>query len=132
AVLHIGDQTIGVAASVIAAKPSLFGYDGQDVAVGIRPEHLEDATLAREANDTLTGTVTIREGLGSEVLLHVELNAQVVSSDGASTTISDKGTASLVARVDPHTGVKEGDSVRLAVDVSQLHLFDLSTGRAIR
>ena len=132
AVLHVGDQTIGVAASVLAAKPALLGYDGQDVAVGIRPEHLEDASLAREANDILTGTVTIREGLGSEVLLHVELGAQVVSSDGTSTTVSDKATATMVARVDPHTGAKEGDAVRLAVDVTQLHLFDLGSGLAIR
>ena len=132
AVLHIGEQTIGVAASVVAAKPALQGYDGHDVAVGVRPEHLEDAALAREANDVLSGTVSIREGLGSEVLLHVELGAQVVSSDGTSTTVSDKATATVVARVDPHTGAKEGDAVRLAVDVSQLHLFDLTTGHAIR
>jgi len=132
AVLHIGEQTIGVAASVVAAKPALQGYDGHDVAVGVRPEHLEDAALAREANDVLSGTVSIREGLGSEVLLHVELGAQVVSSDGTSTTVSDKATATVVARVDPHTGAKEGDAVRLAVDVSQLHLFDLTTGLAIR
>ena len=132
AVLHIGTQTIGVHADVIAARPSLLGYDGADVGVGIRPEHLEDAALADSAHDTLSGTVTIREGLGAEVLLHVALDARVVSSDGATTTVSDKPTATVVARAAARTTAKVDQQVTLAVDVRHLHLFDLSTGLSIR
>ncbi len=38
--LKFGSSTLTVPASVLAKAPSLAGYDGRRVAVGIRPEHL--------------------------------------------------------------------------------------------
>ena len=62
------------------ATESLAAYNGRDVAVGIRPEHLiEDA--APGAANTITGKVTVREGLGSEVILHLEVDADGVDTE---------------------------------------------------
>ena len=41
-------------------------------------------------------------------------------------------TARLVGRFDPHTRVREGDMIDVAIDVSALHFFDPETGLAIR
>jgi hypothetical protein len=37
-----------------------------------------------------------------------------------------------VARVEPHATAQIGDRASLAVDTSQLHLFDLDTGLRLR
>jgi ABC-type sugar transport system ATPase subunit len=38
----------------------------------------------------------------------------------------------FVAKVDPRTEAKVGDTVQLVVDTSRLHLFDPDDGRGIR
>ena len=129
--VRIGDQTLDIPASVLAARPGLQAYDGRDIAVGIRPEHLEDAGIATGGSDFISGVVGIREGLGAEVLLHVDLSARKVASDGASTSIDDRPSSTIVARVAPHSAARAGETVRLAVDTSHLHLFDLETGRSV-
>jgi multiple sugar transport system ATP-binding protein len=132
-VLQVGSQSIDVPASVLAARPSLVDYDGQDVAVGLRPEHIEDAEIGGDGAHVLNGEVEIREGLGAEVLLHVLLNSSGVSAgDGGPAVISAEPTHTIVARVTPTTTLKPGDTARLAIRIDQVHLFDLATGLSIR
>ena len=61
----------------LAAHPALEAYVGRDVILGIRPEDLEDAALAPDtpADRRLTGTVELREALGSEIMVHFEVDA---------------------------------------------------------
>jgi len=134
ATLTVGSNVIAVPESVRAARPSLAGYDGRSLAVGLRPEHIADASLGGiEGRSTLRGTVTVREGLGSEVLLHVTVDAaKVRAEDIDAETPGDDHSSVIVARVSPHTAAKPNDTIELAADVSQLQLFDLETGRAIR
>ena len=132
-VLQVGSQSINVPASVLAARPSLASYDGQDVAVGLRPEHIEDAEIGGDSANVLNGEVEIREGLGSEVLLHVLLNSSGVSAgEGGPPVVSTDSTHPIVARVTPTTALKPGDTARLAIRIDQVHLFDLATGLSIR
>ena len=132
-VLQVGSQSINVPASVLAARPSLVDYDGQDVAVGLRPEHIEDAEIGGDSANVLNGEVESREGLGSEVLLHVLLNSSGVSAgDGGPAIVSNDSTHPIVARVTPTTALKPGDTARLAIRIDQVHLFDLATGLSIR
>jgi multiple sugar transport system ATP-binding protein len=55
-----------------AREHALERYLGQKVVLGIRPEHLEDASLARDAapGSVIEVMVELREELGSEVDLH--------------------------------------------------------------
>jgi multiple sugar transport system ATP-binding protein len=132
--LTLGSSTVSVPESVRAARPSLAEYDGRDLAVGIRPEHIADAALGgTEGRSTITGNVEVREGLGSEVLLHVTVDAgKVTAEDIESETRGDDNSSVIVARVAPITKLQPDQPATLAVDTSHLQLFDLESGRAIR
>src|SRR5579871_336321 len=109
--IAFGEHTL-----VVGDHPELAAYEGGTVMLGIRPENLEDAELtnAEREGRTITTTCTLREALGSEVLLHFTV-----------------GGENLVARVHPETRVREGEQMRLAVDTRRLHFFDPQTQRAI-
>jgi len=131
--LTLGSNTVSVPQSVIAARPSLAGYDGRLLAVGIRPEHLADASKGTDGRSIIEGEVTTREGLGSEVLLHVSIDApKVTAEDIESETPGDESHSVIVARVEPHTALKSGDRAVLAAATENLQLFDLESGQAIR
>jgi multiple sugar transport system ATP-binding protein len=105
--------------------PALRAYEGGDVILGIRPEDIEDAGLVSGApsDRTLDTVCSLREALGSEVLVHfpaVAETQQLVDTDSL-----------FVARLDPETTVREGDRVRLVVDTRRLHFFDPASGLAI-
>src|SRR4051812_7495113 len=67
--VRFGPHTLQVDDALRAARPALAGSVGRTVALGIRPEDIEDAALARDApaDRRLTATVDIREDMGSEV-----------------------------------------------------------------
>jgi multiple sugar transport system ATP-binding protein len=123
----IGSQTLRVPAEVVAAKSLLTSYDGKEVAVGLRPEHLEDVAIAPSEN-ILVGDVVVREGLGSEVIVHVSTDAPMVKAVGVE---HSENTSAVVAKLDPATALRIGDRATLSVDTRRLHFFDLSTGLAI-
>ena len=132
--LTVGSCTLRVPEAVRAARPSLAGYDGRDLAVGVRPEHIADAALGNtEGRSMLSGTVEVREGLGSEVLLHVTVDAgKVTAEDIESETRGDEHSSVIVARVAPTSKLLPDQTAQLAVDTEHLQLFDLESGLAIR
>jgi multiple sugar transport system ATP-binding protein len=145
--LRIGDQQIAVPEDVARRRPALAGYAGRKLAVGIRPEHMEDATLARDGGGRLRGKVLLTEALGSEILAHVEMKASPVVTEevveGAvyeaeeAEVMTDllsetEGRATFVGRFDPASRVKPDSEVEVAVDTNKLQFFDLETGFAIR
>ena len=104
--LKFGSSTLTVPASVLAAAPSLAGYDGRRVAVGIRPEHMTVGVDG--APDTISGSVDVREGLGSEVILHVTTDAVGVDTSAAENTAATSDRV-VVARVEPHATAQPGE-----------------------
>ena len=72
---------------------------GRRVAVGIRPEHMTVGVDG--APDTISGVVDVREGLGSEVILHVTTDAVGVDTSAAENTAATSDRV-VVARVEPH------------------------------
>jgi multiple sugar transport system ATP-binding protein len=146
--LELGDQELPVPDDVARRRPALAGYAGRALAVGIRPEHLEDAAVARNGGARLRGHVLLTEALGSEILAHVELNAKPVVTDdvveGAVVNAEeqevaadlmgdhgDGGKTTFVGRFDPTSRVKPDADVELDVDTEKLQFFDLETGYAI-
>ena len=83
------------------------------------------------------------EELGAEDLVIFGVDAPRISSEtlstgGRRTTSSTRGSlladdrrCLVVARVDARHAVGAGDAVELAVDTSELHFFDPSTGTAL-
>ncbi|MEP7202535.1 MAG: TOBE domain-containing protein, partial [Ilumatobacteraceae bacterium] len=126
--LRLGSATIKVA----GAPASLADYNGREVAVGIRPEHISEGTAA-SGDNTLSGKVTVREGLGSEVILHIEVDADGVDTEAVRDAMeSEKAGQTVSARLPPRTPLKLDETAHLVVDPEQLHLFDLESGLAIR
>jgi multiple sugar transport system ATP-binding protein len=143
-VARIEGQTLVVPEQVEAERPALTGYDGRKVAVGIRPEQLEDAAFSSNGDSRLRGQVLLTEALGSEVLVHVEVAGRRIASDEAAEVADDMAMADdlaldpsgnhtiFIGRFDATSEVRPGHVVELAVDTSKLHFFDLESGAAIR
>jgi multiple sugar transport system ATP-binding protein len=119
--VSFGEYSLAIDDEVIAERPALGGYAGADVIVGIRPEDFEDAAFAADAppERTLTTVCSLREALGSEVLVHFPV-----------ATVADE-SSTFVARVHPQTGAREGERLRLVVDTRRLHFFNPASGLAI-
>jgi len=114
--------------------------------VGIRPEDIEDVSIAAGAppERRLATRVDLREALGSEVLAYFSVDAPPVLTEDTKELARDLGTSEdledlaqqrqsiFVARLDPRTGAREGQQMELAVDTSRLHFFDPEDGLAIR
>jgi multiple sugar transport system ATP-binding protein len=108
------------------AIPAIAAYEGAEVAVGIRAEHLGDPGTGGAGRPRLRGLVRFVELLGSERLVQLELDATPVgNTDGAAPAI-------VTARFDAHAAIGVGELTELAVATEHLHFFDLETGAAIR
>ena len=129
-----------------SAGSRLESYAGRTVVVGIRPESLEDAALVTGApeNRRLRGKATLREALGSDALLHfsvdgsrglpshlrdlahdIEDPAELQEFD------RDERQITFIGRFDPHSGVREGELVDVAIQPGALMLFDPETGKRL-
>jgi multiple sugar transport system ATP-binding protein len=133
--INVGPASISIPGSVLAARPALQSYSGRDVIVGIRPENLEDAAIATGAVDGqfLEMDVTMREGLGSEVVLHGAIDGtppQIATAQGEALAVG-KGVP-IIARCDPRTTLQRGGRARFAINTERLQFFDAETGLAIR
>jgi multiple sugar transport system ATP-binding protein len=144
--LTFGDLRLAVPDDVARRLPALAGYAGRTLAVGIRPEHLEDAAVARNGGARIRGRVLLTEALGSEILAHVELPAKpVVTEDvvegavvleeeqsvAADLMEHDGNKTTFVGRLDPASRARPDSDIELEVDTEKLQFFDLETGFAV-
>jgi multiple sugar transport system ATP-binding protein len=136
--ITVGQQRLTIPPERLLDSPRLREYAGRDVIVGIRPEILEDAAIdergARGA--TLPVQVLLREGLGSEVVVHARLDARAPSvktaAQGEQIPLHEEGGVGIIARLDPRTSVALDAPATLTIELERLHFFDPETGLAIR
>jgi multiple sugar transport system ATP-binding protein len=143
---RVGSQPVALPHSLLEERPGLRRSVGGDVVLGIRPEAFEDARFSSSVPEEhmIDVDVSLAESLGSEVIVHFELESTAVSpaevgaeTNGASNglrvaeLVADGGRAAMTARVDPRTSAKTGGPLRLALDVERLHFFDPVTQRAL-
>ena len=95
---------------------SLGAYEGREVFMGIRPEHvgLVGHSDLPHGNNVLRGEVVVVESLGAQTDLIVDVAGQ-----------------HLTAKVEGMAPVQPGDSVDLLIDQTRLHAFDNETELAI-
>jgi multiple sugar transport system ATP-binding protein len=204
-----GPHRLLIVEQCLRDHPGLERYLGRTVVFGIRPEHLEDASLARDVTpgSVIDVSVELREELGSEVDVHCavgvaplhpvladeEEDAVITTVAGAAGTDGAAGlagaaavagaaagaagidreaagaagmagagavagtapagpagaaagpayppdpadpvatlAATIVARMDPRTALREGERARVHVDLAALHFFDPDTGATLR
>jgi multiple sugar transport system ATP-binding protein len=143
-----GPHRLPVTGPALAGHPALESYLGRKVILGIRPEHLEDEAYALDPapGSVIEVSVELREELGSEVDLHcgvgtAALHPPGTEEDPAGAVDRPGGTgpagtpsslaATVVARMNPRTRLREGDRARVHVDVTALHFFDPGTGASL-
>ena len=146
-VVELGGHRLPVPDDVAAARPALRRYEDRVVVLGIRPEDMEDASLVSDAPSErrISSTVELREALGSDVVVHITVDAPPAMTEDARELAVDVGAEALeqveqraeggqsevVARLNPRTSVRKGDRVELVVDTRRLHFFDADDGSGI-
>jgi multiple sugar transport system ATP-binding protein len=142
--VDIGQQRLALDEAALTTHPALRAYEGRQVILGIRPEDLEDAGLVPDtpADRRLRGMTELREALGSELVVHFtvegthpaltedlkELARDAGEVEGPE---AQEGHALLVGKFGARAGVKEGETVEVAVDTRSLHFFDAETSEGI-
>lgn len=146
--LRVGDQAIGLDRTEVAAASRLGDYVGRTLIAGVRPEKLEDAALVPEeaADRRLSADVRLRESLGSEVMVHFQVEAAPAVSDeldelteGADESVLMSALdqerrvrrTSFVGRFSIATTVKEGTRHDIAIGPGALRFFDPASGAAL-
>jgi multiple sugar transport system ATP-binding protein len=142
----IGSQSVDLGEQALSNRPALKDYEGRKVVIGIRPEHLEDASLASDvpAGRRLTGEVALTEALGAELIVYIksdaapaytedvkELAHDVGATEPPAAALSEDGGATLIGRFNSRSRVRNGERVEIAVDTEGLHFFDPETGLGI-
>jgi multiple sugar transport system ATP-binding protein len=122
---------------------ALEAYVGRAVIAGIRPEHLDDVSLAPDTppGRRLRGMVELREALGSELMVHFTVEGtRPAETEETQELASDTATgldgrhaedALFVGRFGARAHVSEGEPVEVSVDTSSMHFFDPETGLGI-
>lgn len=92
------------------------GYVGKTVILGIRPEDLHDDAAYLEASpkSVFEATIRVYELLGAEAYLYFDIN-----------------DTNCTARVNPRTTARPGDTIKLAMDLNKVHVFDKDTEQVI-
>ena len=141
--LRFGEHRLALDPATLESRPGLAGYEGRRLILGIRPEDMEDAAVSGvdDSERCLDAVVDIREDMGSEVFVHFRVDAPplrgedvraAVGEDAleASADASSRGVL-FVARVDRESRLREGEAIRLSIDVRRLHFFDIESGDAL-
>jgi len=131
---------------VLSARPALMSYIGRRVALGIRPEDIDDAALVAGAEGSIVHlAVAEHEDMGSELLLYFDLDASPVLTQDMQSLAADQGAdvlrsleqqamnrqARIAARVGSRSHARSGETAAVHVDMRNAHFFDLTTGDAI-
>ena len=109
--LHFDNNSIKVPAAKAKALID-GGYVGKTVILGIRPEdiHDDEMFISNSPDSIIDANIRLYEMLGAEVFLYFD--------------IKDR---SITARVNPRTTARPGDTIKVALDLTKIHVFDKDT-----
>jgi multiple sugar transport system ATP-binding protein len=152
-----GRTRLPLSREAVGEKSDELGqYVGKDVALGIRPEHIEDAGLAEgealgggNAPNTMEVEPQVIESMGSEkyvyfevpreLTVHLHSLEEITEGVGAG---ADEGGAEpegsaddfgdlMVARVSAESTARLRENMRLVIDASKIKLFDPESEKAL-
>ena len=141
-----GKERIALDEKERASHSQLEGHVGKRVVVGVRPEHLADAALVSggRADRRLRGLVRLKEALGSEIIVHFQIEAAPAVSPEL-TELEEVRESALLEQLDQRhvrrtafvgrfgvdTQVVEDASAEIAVAPGALRFFSPETGQAL-
>jgi multiple sugar transport system ATP-binding protein len=144
--VSLGGTVVPLDSAEAADHTALDRYVGRQVVIGIRPERLEDAAVATDmpAERRIGGVVTLRETLGSDVLVHFEVaGARPLSEHVRAAAVeaavdpvelepaADEPGLLFIGRFDPSSPTRQQEAVQAAIRPGAMQLFDPETGIAI-
>ena len=96
--------------------PALRYYMGKEVIIGIRPEciHDEEIFLNSMKDNVIDVDVDVTELMGAEIYLYLSVGEQ-----------------NATARVSSRSQARAGDKIKVAIEVSRIHIFDKDTQKFI-
>jgi multiple sugar transport system ATP-binding protein len=147
--VNIGSSRIGLDEAEVATVRGIDDYVGKKVVVGIRPDRLEDAAVASEAppDRRFAGLATLRETLGSDVLVHFSVDGGRPLSSAVNAIAHDaedpveleavefetvEGALLFIGRFSPRSKVRTQEPVVVAVQPASIQVFDTDSGRSLR
>jgi len=111
---------------------------GKDlVIVGLRPEHIKDATLRDEVRDGVgfTAPVDVTEWLGNEQYAYIPFAADGAVQgklDELDRDLDGEGMRTqMVVNLDARSRIIEGEDADFVFDPSLMHVFDPETGECL-
>jgi len=128
--LPFGDVTLTQEVHDLLAKHN----SPPNVIVGVRPEHLEDASLidtyARIRALTFEVTADFVESLGADKYVHFTAEGAGARAQQLAELAAESGVGEneFVARVSTESKVTPGQTIELALDTTKLIIFNADTG----
>jgi multiple sugar transport system ATP-binding protein len=119
------------------------GQGAQDVIVGMRPEHFEDAAVEQEDHPDrmkFRTRVDVVESMGSEKYVYFDVQAQELHTADLDELAADAGIEDLpshgdgqqvVARLSAESQAAPGGELELTLDTSQMKLFATESGSSL-
>ena len=115
---------------------------GKHIVVGIRPEHMEDASLVQDGarGATFRTKIDVLESVGSDIYAHFTIPTEGIDSEelrelaedaGMEDVRREEGQDEAVARFSTASKARQGQDADIWVDVDELHYFDAETGRSL-
>ncbi|MFD1641391.1 ABC transporter ATP-binding protein [Halohasta litorea] len=108
--------------------PAAIGVQaGQDVTLGVRPEHVIPVDEAvGDVTDTIETYTDVIEPMGDEIFVYL------VTSKGETVDMEDpSASGQILMNVGPGTDVAENQELSVVFDKTNLHLFDAETEEAL-
>jgi multiple sugar transport system ATP-binding protein len=109
---------------------------GENVIIGIRPEHFEDASLVGDKpGATFDAPIDIVEAMGSDVYAYFFMKGEQAHSRDLEDLAKDAGNdlhadgVQVTARLDASSRVQRGTTARLWYDTSKVAVFDGGSGQ---
>lgn len=110
--LHVRTDLWGMECPIPETADQIDG----EVVLGVRPEnvHLEKTTEMTGLSDPIETEVTVREPLGDSMLVHGKTEDEEIR-----------------IQTDARTEIQTGETIRVAIDPNNIHLFDAASGAAL-
>ena len=125
--LRVGMQSVALDDVALARLPVVRRLVGGRVAFGVRPE-----ALHRDEAGSLVASVSCSERLGPDQLVHATIGAASVRPTERGTWTDHRARSPIIVAMGSAIDINVWEPLTLRVDTTQIHLFDLSTGVALR
>ena len=131
-ILHLGSHRLTLGHEVFVARPALKNHVG-NILIGIRPEDFEDAAIVKDdtSGKQLTSEVALIEALGSELMVHFDIDARTVVAGDPDAVKESEVRANAIGRFSPRSRVRMRGRITVAVATENMHYFDPTTHLAV-